>query len=70
MFKRSYTNHTRHRLLEDLSREIIHGHKVFHVKQKPDRATFVNANAIGPEMYVILCSGSSVQLVKKDTNDT
>jgi hypothetical protein len=43
MFKRSYTNHTRHtmaalddiihdKLYVDLSREIIHGCKFFHVK--------------------------------------
>jgi hypothetical protein len=63
MFKRSYTNHTWHtmaslydiihdRLLVDLSQEIIHGCKLFHVTQKPDRATFVNTNAIiSPEMY-------------------
>jgi hypothetical protein len=57
MFKSSYSNHTRPKiaalndiihdmLLVDLSREIIHGCKVLHVKQKPDRATFVNDNDI------------------------
>jgi hypothetical protein len=43
MYKRSYTNHTKHtmvalydlihdRFLVDLSKEIIHGCKVFHMK--------------------------------------
>jgi hypothetical protein len=58
------------RLLLDLSREIINGHKVFHLKQKIDRATLVNANTISQETYDIFSSGSSVQLVKKDTNAT
>jgi hypothetical protein len=48
------------RLLVDLSRERIHGCKVFHVKQKPDRKTFVNANASCPETYEVFCSGSSI----------
>jgi hypothetical protein len=48
------------RLLVDLSWEIIDGHKLFHVTQKPDRTTCVKANAISPETYHIYCSGSSV----------
>ncbi len=78
MFKRSYTNHTRHtmaalydiihdQLLVDLSREIIHGHKLFHITRKPDRATFVKANAICPDKYHIYRSGMSVQIVNKQT---
>jgi hypothetical protein len=50
--KRSYTNHTRHtmsalydiihdRLLVDLSREVIHGHKVFQLKHELDRAALL-----------------------------
>jgi hypothetical protein len=75
MFKKSYTNHTRHtmtalydiihdRLLVDLSKEIIHGHKLFHITRKPDRAMFVKANAICSDKYR---SGMSMQLVNKQT---
>jgi hypothetical protein len=48
------------RFLVDLSRKTIHGWKVLHVKQKPDTVTFVNANAISPDTYDIICSGASV----------
>jgi hypothetical protein len=81
MFKRSYTNHTRHtmsalydiihdRLLVDLSREVIHGCKVFQLKHKPDRAALLKANGIDEEMYHITSSGSFVTLVKKESNET
>jgi hypothetical protein len=81
LFKRSYTNHTRHamaalydiihdRLLVDLSREVIHGHKVFQLKHKPDRAALLKANAINEETYHVTSSGSFVTLVKKENNVT
>jgi transposase-like protein len=67
MFKHSYTNHSRHTLpalldiimealIVDLSREIMHGHKVFHNKHKPDRLSFGNANTITTDIQqYILC---------------
>jgi hypothetical protein len=78
MYKRSYTNHTRHTmtalydiihdwLLVDLSREIIHGHKLFHITRKPDRATFIKANAICPDKYHVYCSGLYMQLTNQET---
>ncbi len=53
-----------------LSREVIHGHKVFKLKHKPDRAALLKTNAINEETYHITCSGSFVTLVKKETNVT
>ena len=81
MFKRSYTNHTRHtlpvlyditcnRLLVDLSRDIMSGRKVFHVKRIPDRVAYVNANAINGDSYVMESFGSSMHLVNKESNAT
>jgi hypothetical protein len=78
MFKRSYTNHTRHtmtalydiihdRLLVDLSREIIHGCKLFHITRKADTAAFVKSNAICPDKYHVYYSRLSMQLVNKQT---
>lgn len=69
MFKRSYTNHTRHtlpalydiihdRLLVDLSRDIISARKVFHMKCIPERIAYVNANTINSDSYLIECFGS------------
>ena len=57
MFKCSYTNHSRHALpalldiimqalIVDLSREVMHGRKIFHNKRTPDRLSFTNANSI------------------------
>jgi len=54
MFKRAYTYHTSHtmaalydiiydRLLVDLSRELLHARKVFHLKCKPDRESVIRA---------------------------
>jgi hypothetical protein len=81
MFKRSYTNHTRHtmsalydiiwdRLLVDLSREVIHGCKVFQLMHKPDRAALLKAAGVDEETYHITSSGSIVTLVKKESNAT
>jgi hypothetical protein len=81
MFKRSYTNHTRHtmsalydiiveRLLVDLSREVIHGRKVFHLKHKPDRVAVLKAGGIDEETYHISSAGSIVTLVNKESNAT
>jgi len=81
MFKRSYTNHTRHtmsalydiiieRLLVDLSREVIYGHKVFQLMHKPDRAALLKAAGMDEETYHITSSGSFVTLVKKESNAT
>jgi len=81
MFMRSYTNHTRHtmsalydiiqdRLLVDLSREVIQGHKVFQLKHKPDRAALLKAAGMDEETYHITSSGSIVTLVKKESNAT
>ena len=78
MFKRSYTNHTRHtmsalydiihdRLLVDLSREVMHGRKAFQTTRKPDRATFIKANSICPETYDIYRSGLHMEVINKDT---
>jgi hypothetical protein len=58
------------RLLVDLSREVIHGHKVFQLKHKPDRAALLKAAGIDEETYHITSSGSSVTLVKKESNAT
>jgi len=41
------------RLLVDLSREVIYGHKVFQLMHKPDRAALLKANAINEETYHI-----------------
>lgn len=81
MFKRSYTNHTRHtmsalydiihdRLLVDLSREVIHGRKVFQLKHKPDRVAVLKAGGIDEETYHISSAGSIVTLVNKESNAT
>ena len=79
MFKRSYTNHSRHTLpalldiimqalIVDLSREVMHGRKTFHNKRTPDRLSFTNANSITTENYVILVERSMVILTKKESN--
>jgi len=81
MFKRSYTNHTRHtlpalydiihdRLLVDLSRDIIFAQKIFHMKPIPERIAYVNANAINSDSYLIECFGSSMHLVNKESHAT
>ena len=81
MFKRSYTNHTRHtlpalydiihdRLLVDLSRDIISARKVFHMKRIPERIAYVNANAINRDSYLIESYGSSMRLVNKESHAT
>ena len=58
------------RLLVDLSREVIHGRKVFQLKHKPDRAALLKAAGIDEETYRITSSGSFVTLVKKESNAT
>jgi hypothetical protein len=58
------------RLLVDLSREVIHGRKVFQLKHKLDRAALLKANAINEETYHVTSSGSFVTLVKKESNVT
>ena len=79
MFKHSYTNHSRHTLpalldiimqalIVDLSREVMHGRKIFHNKRTPDRLSFTNANSITTENYVILVERSMVILTKKESN--
>jgi len=81
MFKHSYTNHSRHTLpalldiimealIVDLSREIMHGRKVFHNKHTPDWLSFGNANTITTENYVIHVQCSMVKLTKKESNST
>jgi ATP:corrinoid adenosyltransferase len=71
IFKRTYTNHTRHtmaalydiiydQLLVDLSRELLHARKVFHLKRKPDRESVIKANTINQELYHISMSGTSI----------
>ena len=39
------------RLLVDLSREVIHGRKVFQLKHKPDRVALLKAGGIDEETY-------------------
>jgi hypothetical protein len=41
-------------LIVDLSREVMHGHKVFQTKRTPDWLSFANANSITTDNYVIL----------------
>ncbi len=70
--KRSYTNHTRHtmsalydiihdRLLVDLSREVIHGHKVFQLKHELDRAALLKGQCnqwrnISCNFFWVICN--------------
>jgi len=81
MFKCSYTNHSCHTLpalldiimealIVDLSREVMHGHKVFHTKRTPDQLSFANANSITTDNYVILVQHLMVKLTKKESNST
>jgi len=81
MFKHSYTNHIRHTLpalldiimdalLVDLSREVMHGHTVFHTKHTPGWLSFANANSITADNYVILVQCLMVKLTKKESNST
>jgi hypothetical protein len=81
MFKCSYMHHSRHTLpasldiimealIVDLSREVMHGHKVFHTKHTPNRLSFANANSITTDNYVILVQHSMVKLTKKESNST
>jgi hypothetical protein len=81
MFKCSYTNHSHHTLpalldiimealIVDLSREVIHGRKVFHTKRTPDWLSFASANSITTDNYVILVQRSMVKLTKKESNIT
>jgi hypothetical protein len=81
MFKCSYTNHSPHTLpalldiimealILELSREAMHGHKVFHTKCASDWLSFANANSITTDNYVILVKCSMVKLTKKESNST
>jgi hypothetical protein len=81
MFKRSYTNHSHHTLpalldiimeafIVDLSREVMHGRKVFHTKRTPDWLSFANANSITTDNNVILVQRLMVKLTKKESNST
>jgi hypothetical protein len=54
----------------DLSREVMHGHKVFHTKCTPDWLSFANANSITTDNYVILVQHLMVKLTKKESNST
>jgi hypothetical protein len=54
----------------DLSREVMHGRKVFHTKHTPDWLSFANANSITTDNYVILVQCSMVKLTKKESNST
>jgi hypothetical protein len=76
MFKCSYTNHSCHTLpalldiimealIVDLSREVMHGHKVFHTKHTPDWLSFANANSITADNYVILVQCLMVKLTRR-----
>jgi hypothetical protein len=49
-------------LIVDLSREVMHGHKVFHTKCTPDWLSFANANSITTDNYVILVQHLMVKL--------
>ena len=55
-------------LIVDLSREAMHGRKIFHNKCTPDRLSFTNANSITTDNYVILVQRSMVILTKKESN--
>jgi hypothetical protein len=55
------------RLLVDLSREVMHGHKGFQTTRRPDRATFIKANSVCPDTYDIYHSGLRMELINKDT---
>jgi hypothetical protein len=81
MLKHSYRNYSRHTLsalldiimealIVDLSREVMHEHKVFHTKRTPDWLSFANANSITTDNYVILVQHSMVKLTKKESNST
>jgi hypothetical protein len=81
MFKCSYMNHSHHTLpalldiimeafIVDLSREVMHGHKVFHTERTPDWLSFANANSITTDNYVILVQSLMVKLTKKESNST
>ena len=81
MFKCSYTNHSPHTLpalldimmealIVDLSREVMHGRKVFQTKGTPDWLSFANANSITTDNYVILVQRLMVKLTKKESNST
>ena len=52
-------------LIVDLSREVMHGHKVFHTKHKPDWLSFANANSITADNYVILVQCLMVKLTRR-----
>jgi hypothetical protein len=54
----------------DLSREVMHGHKVFHTKHTPDRLSFAYANSITTDNYVILVKCLKVKSTKKESNST
>jgi len=81
MFKCSYMNHSHHTLpalldiimdalIVDLSREVMHGHTVFHTKHTPGWLSFANANSITADNYVILVQCLMVKLTKKESNST
>jgi hypothetical protein len=55
------------RLLVDISREIMHGRKLFHITRKPDRVTFIKANAICHDKYHVYRSGLYMQLTNQET---
>jgi hypothetical protein len=52
----------------DLTREVMHGRKVFHTKDTPDQLSFANANSITTDNYVILVQCSMEKSTKKKSN--